>query len=115
MFRYLVESIALVAEHGHKLLPRYRFDKMTGLWRHEDGTVEPPLRLAQLHYDADGVLRYPDRTDQAPVSVLDEHLAEARALFASLPEPPDDAPLADLGADFEHLRWFDLPAESVAP
>jgi selenocysteine lyase/cysteine desulfurase len=113
VFRYLVESIALVAEHGHKLLPLYRFDKTTGLWRHQDGTVEPPLRLAQLSYDADGVLRYPDRSDRAPVSVLAEHLAEARALFESLPEPAVDAPLADLGTDFEHLRWFDLPAESL--
>ena len=77
--------------------------------------VEPPLRLAQLRYDPDGVLRYPEHADRAPVAVLAEHLAEARALFASLPEPADDPSLADLGVDFEQLRWFDLPAESVAP
>ncbi len=113
VFRYLVEAIALVAEHGHKLLPRYRFDKTTGLWHHEDGTVEPPLRLAQLRYDDDGHLRYPERADRAPVSVLEEHLAEARALFASLPEPELDGGHDELGADFEHLRWFELPAASL--
>lgn len=113
VFRYLVESIALVADHGHKLLPRYRFEKATGLWRHEGGTVEPPLRLDQLRYDADGILRYPDRSDRAPVSVLAEHLAEARALFDSLPEPELDGGHDELGADFEHLRWFELPAASL--
>ncbi|TPX00487.1 aminotransferase class V-fold PLP-dependent enzyme, partial [Schumannella luteola] len=44
VFRYLVEAIALVAEQGHRLLPLYRFDPLTGLWRHRDGPVEPPLR-----------------------------------------------------------------------
>ena len=115
VFTYLVESIALVADHGHKLLPLYRFDKTTGLWRHRDGTVEPPMRLAQLRYDEDGVLRYPEHADRAPVTVLADHLAEARALLESLPTPADDTVRADLGADFEELRWFDLPAESVAP
>ena len=115
VFSYLVESIALVADHGHKLLPLYRFDKTTGLWRHRDGTVEPPLRLAQLRYDEAGALRYPEHADRAPVTVLADHLAEARALLESLPTPADDTLRADLGADFEQLRWFDLPEESVAP
>src|SRR6188768_3328055 len=89
VFSYLVESIALVADHGHKLLPLYRFDKTTGLWRHRDGTVEPPLRLAQLRYDEAGVLRYPEHADRAPVSVLADHLVEARSLLQSLPTPAD--------------------------
>ena len=37
----------------------YRFDPATGLWRHRDGPVEPPLRLTQLTYDADGELTLP--------------------------------------------------------
>ena len=35
-------------------LPHYRFDPTTGLWRHRAGPVEPPLRLPDLRYDADG-------------------------------------------------------------
>lgn len=114
VFRYLVEAIALVAEHGHKLLPRYRFDRATGLWRHEDGPVEPPLRLTQLFYDEDGVLRYPRNQDRAPVTVLADHLAEARALLAALEDEPEPAARERLGDDFEQLLWFELPAASVA-
>ena len=60
VFQYLVDAVDLVAEHGWKLLPEYRFDPATGLWRHRDGPVEPPLRLSQLSYDpATGELRAP--------------------------------------------------------
>ena len=46
VFRYIVDAVDLVAEHGWKLLPEYRFDPASGLWRHGDGAVEPPLRLS---------------------------------------------------------------------
>ncbi|WP_137844021.1 aminotransferase class V-fold PLP-dependent enzyme [Microbacterium sp. 2FI] len=118
VFDYIVEAVSLIADHGHELLPQYRFSPDTGLWRHESGLVEPPLRLAQLAYDADGRLTYPRHHDRAPESILAEHLAEARALFASLPDiaADGDAPhVADerLSEDFEHLRWFDLPPVSL--
>ena len=51
---YVIEAVALVAEHGWRLLPDYRFEPATGLWRHRAGPVEPPLRLGQVAYDADG-------------------------------------------------------------
>jgi selenocysteine lyase/cysteine desulfurase len=113
VFEYIVRAVTLVAEHGHKLLPQYRFSLETGLWRHQNGPVEPPMRLSQLSYDAEGRLTYPRHDDTAPESVLAGHLAEAEALFASLPEPGVEH-VADLvSADFEHLRWFDLPAASL--
>ena len=52
VFDYLVEAVDLVATHGWRLLPAYRFDPVTGLWRHRDGPVEPPLRLTELAYEA---------------------------------------------------------------
>ena len=116
VFRYIVDAVSLVADHGHKLVRHYRFDPATGLWRHESGLVEPPLRLYHLRYDATGHLTFPRRDDRAPESALAEHLAEARALLESLPEPDTtmtDAADERLSADFEHLRWFDLPAESL--
>ena len=115
---YIIEAVTLVAEHGHKLLPQYRFFPDTALWRHESGIVEPPLRLDQLSYAADGTLEYPRHDDRAGESILADHLAQARALFAELPEPPEpDGPPADerLSEDFEHLRWFDLPAVCLRP
>jgi selenocysteine lyase/cysteine desulfurase len=118
VFQYIVDAVSLVADHGHKLLSQYRFSPDTGLWRHERGLVEPPLRLAQLSYDADGLLTYPRRADRAPESALAGYLSDARAMFDALPDPTVDgvAPhLADerFSDDFEHLRWFDLPAESL--
>jgi hypothetical protein len=113
VFEYIVRAVTMIAEHGHKLVPQYRFSLASGLWRHEDGPVEPPLRLAQVGYDAEGRLTYPRHDDTAPESVLAEYLEAAQELFDSLPEPGDQH-VADLvSADFEHLRWFDLPAASL--
>ena len=113
VFRYLVEAVALVAEHGHKLTPLYRFDAASGLWRHEKGAIEPPLRLSQLSY-VDGELTYPHHEDAVGEEALAGYLAFARELLSSLPELSPENAAHTLGADFEHLRWFDLPKESLA-
>jgi selenocysteine lyase/cysteine desulfurase len=115
VFQYIVDAVALVADFGWRLVPQYRFNPDTGLWRHELGPVEPPLRLTQVGYDADGLLTFPRHHDTAPESVLAHHLAEAIALFESLPEFDGSEHVADdrLTEDFERLRWFDLPAASL--
>jgi hypothetical protein len=51
--------------------------------------------------------------DTAPESALAGYLDEARRLFAGADVSGDGA-APDLGADFEHLRWFELPAACVA-
>jgi len=119
VFQYIVDAVSLVADHGYKLVPHYRFELDTGLWRHENGPVEPPLRLSQLAYNEAGELTFPRHQDKAPESVLADYLTEAEMLFAGLPDPyidgqPDHAADTRLSADFEHLRWFDLPAASLA-
>jgi selenocysteine lyase/cysteine desulfurase len=114
VFSYVVDAVALIADHGWSLLTDYRFDAATGMWRHHAGPVEPPMRLTQVGYDADGVLRYPAHQETAPESALAGYLAEARQLFASRSEPAGDPP-AGLSDDFEALRWFDLPAVCVSP
>ena len=117
VFRYLVDTVDLVATHGWKLLPEYRFDPTSALWRHRLGPVEPPLRLRNLSYDAaTGDLRIPDLgRDTAPESALAGYLDEARRTMeeASLWSPFEDRP-PSLSAEFEQLRWFDLPAASLA-
>jgi selenocysteine lyase/cysteine desulfurase len=115
VFRYIVQAVELVADHGWKLVPQYRFSIEAGLWRHENGPVEPPLRLTDVTYDAEGRMTFPRHDDTAPESVLAEYLAEARGLFASLPDADshEQATDADLGDDLERLRWFDLPAASL--
>ena len=117
VFRYIIEAVHVVAEHGWKLLPDYRFDPLSGLWRHKDGPVEPPLRLSQLSYDDTGALRYPTHRDVASERALTDYLDAATKLFADLDGRicVDGPPAGTVSADFEHLRWFELPAESLAP
>ena len=107
---YVIESVRLVADSGERLLPLYHFEPATGLWRHHLGPVEPPLRLADLNYGG-GALTYPRHDDRLPLSALGEHLLEARTLLEALPPLSADA---SLNADFDSLRWFPLPRESVA-
>ncbi|MBB5633364.1 selenocysteine lyase/cysteine desulfurase [Cryobacterium mesophilum] len=116
VFRYIVQAVTMIAEHGAKLLPDYRFDAASGLWRHRAGPVEPPLRLAQLTYDANGRLGFPRHDDRAPASVYADSLEAARRLFADAPDARPGTPSVaeELGDKFEHLRWFDLPVECLA-
>lgn len=117
VFQYIVEAVKLVARDGWRLLPDYTFDAHRGLWRHHLGPVDPPLRLSQISYDADGRMTYPCHSERADESELQRYLDEARALLA---ERADDeaetvAEQADgvLSAEFDKLRWFDLPMTCV--
>jgi hypothetical protein len=116
VFQYLLDAVHLVAEQGAKLLPDYRFDPASGLWRHRRGPVEPPLRLHALRYDEQGRLRFASAHAQADDGALARYLEEARRLLAARPAPPagDTPPPPGLSADFEALRWFVLPPECLA-
>ncbi|MDP9240948.1 MAG: aminotransferase class V-fold PLP-dependent enzyme [Actinomycetota bacterium] len=112
---YIVDAVSIIADDGWKLLPDYRFDPGSGLWRHRDGALDPPLRLTELRYDEPGLLRFaaPHRT--APESALPGYLTAARELLAGrAPSPEDLAEHATgLTADFESLRWFPLPGRCL--
>ena len=108
---YIVAAVELVAEHGWTLLPDYRFDPATGLWRHRNGPVEPPLRLDQVTYADDGTMTYPHHDEPVPEEELPGYLDEARRVFAAAETTAqDDGPVGQVSDDFEHLRWFELPA-----
>ena len=109
VFRYLVDAVALVADHGWSLLTDYLFDPASGMWRHRAGPVEPPLRLADVGYDADGAFRYPTHRETAPESALAGYLEEGTRILSAHAEAPEDG-APPVSADFEALRWFDLPA-----
>lgn len=109
---YLIEAVRLVARDGWKLLADYHFDATTGLWRHRAGPVEPPLRLSDVSYET-GVMTYPRHARSAPVSALTAYLDDARGILANA-TPPDCLSAASLSGDFDDLRWFELPRESLA-
>ncbi|MCP2325492.1 selenocysteine lyase/cysteine desulfurase [Hamadaea flava] len=115
VYQYIVEAVHLVAAYGWRLLPDYRFDARTGLWRHSDGIVEPPLRLDRLRYDATGRLRHPTQHERAPESALPDYLAYARDVFDKHADRAyaDGTAGAGVSPRFEELRWFELPDECL--
>jgi selenocysteine lyase/cysteine desulfurase len=115
VFEYILDAVHLVADEGRKLLPDYRFDPASGLWRHRRGPVEPPLRLHELHYDERGRLRATSSHARAGDAALAGYLQEARRLLAARAAlaDGDGEALPGLSADFEALRWFVLPPECL--
>ena len=110
VFSYVLEAVNLIAEHGWKLLPDYRFDPLRGRWRHHTGPVEPPLKLADVTY-AGGRMSAPHHGARAPIGDLARYLDEARSLFAERTGAPD-APrgaFEGISSEFDELRWFWLP------
>jgi selenocysteine lyase/cysteine desulfurase len=113
VFGYVVDAVDLVATEGWRLLPRYRFEPTSGMWRHADGQPEPPMTLDDVGYH-DGAMRFTGHRHRAPESALAGYLEEARAVLGEPPPPIDRAAHVEGGADFEHLRWFWLPEEIAA-
>jgi selenocysteine lyase/cysteine desulfurase len=93
-FSYVIEAVHLVAEHGWKLLPYYRFDPGTGIWRHRDG-------LAHV------------TNARVPEAALAAQLEAGREILEAVLPPAvvEDPPVT---ADFERARWFPLPSEVLA-
>ncbi len=106
VFRYIVSAVVLVARWGQRLLPQYRFEPTTGLWRHRSAPAEPPLSLQQMDFTSVPP-HLPGTLDTAPVAALQGYLADARALLAGLPEPVTSQ-TSGLSPDFEELRWFEM-------
>lgn len=124
VFQFIVEAVALIAQHGHKLLPQYRFDPITGLWRHRDAQASTTMRLTDLSYNDNGELNLKAVLGRARAGeeVFDEYLTFARTLLDSLPDPElnagDDAAVTSalrkvVGDSFEELRWFELSPASL--
>ncbi|HVE99341.1 MAG TPA: aminotransferase, partial [Mycobacteriales bacterium] len=110
VFDYVLQAVEQIAEHGPAFLPDYTFDERSGMWRHRSGPVEPPLRLHDVRYDpTTGEMTYPRHDTTAPESALAAYLDEALTLAGDRGAPDCDTP-PDLRADFESLRWFELPA-----
>ena len=50
VFEFILQAVHFVANEGWALLPRYRLDTATGLWRHRDGLAQPPMSLHDISY-----------------------------------------------------------------
>jgi selenocysteine lyase/cysteine desulfurase len=103
-FRYIVAAVHLVATHGARLLPDYRFDPRSGLWSHRDAPL-PPATLDRL-------LSFTGEARQAPCrgvpdSELTGYLRQAELILAAPRKVP--AATGVLADPMERLRWFELP------
>jgi len=105
---YIAAAVELIAADGYRLLPQYRFDPHTGLWRHASGLPRPQLSLADVTYGPDGAMNYPRERGRAGEDAFPGYLRQARALLAALPGQLDDGNTG-LSPEFEALRWFPLP------
>jgi len=115
VFNYILEAVHLVATHGWKLLPFYDFDPNAGLWRHRHRHSEKHvLRLSDLSYRA-GKLEYRSRHATEPEWALETYLDEARQILEGIDGDSMKTEITDpaMSDDFEHLRWFPMPAEIV--
>lgn len=113
VFEYILEAIELVADHGWRLLPAYRFEARSGLWYHRSGRPEPALKLGDLSYES-GDLEFSSGRVTEAESALTCHLDEARKILTDARFEDGDAiedPL--LSEDCEVLRWFPVPTEAA--
>jgi selenocysteine lyase/cysteine desulfurase len=107
---YIVDAIHLVAEGGWKLMPLYRFDPSTGLWRHLGaGAHDAHISLR------DALASTPAPPATAPESILVDQLEAAREVIAAVEThpPTDRSPDPVPSAEFERIRWFPLPGEGL--
>ena len=107
---YVIEAVRLVAREGWRLLGDYDFEPASGLWRHRSGPVEPPLRLRDVRFGPSGI-EYAHHDDRLGEPALNDHLAEARRILAEA--EPVTCGSGSVDADFDHLRWFELPETSL--
>jgi len=114
VFDYIVGAVEMVARDGWRLLPWYRFEPATGMWRHAAGSPEPPLSLHDVAFSGSGV-SYPAHRHRAGEEALDSHIEDGARILADpvsvLGPPPAEAGPPLVGEDFETLRWFWLPDE----
>jgi selenocysteine lyase/cysteine desulfurase len=111
VFNFILEAVHLIATHGWKLLPWYRFDLATAGWEHIEGPGHAPFTLHDIDYST-GRLSYDAAPQLASDLELESYLEEARSLFDSI-DPTAGPPIDPIEstASFEDLRWFLLPDE----
>lgn len=108
---YIIDAVRLVARLGWRLLGHYRFEPLTGLWKHRGGPVEPPLRLHDVSYDRAGQMTWPRHGTTAPPSALAGYLRLAEQIMLEA-DPTDRDEAAALDPGLDQLRWFPLSNSS---
>lgn len=110
----------MIAKHGWKLLPQYRFNPRTGDWKHKEYAEELDLKLLNDLKFTDTGMQFPtDRThqrnarDRLPTSRID-CLQRAGNIFlnAERATEVEDRGPKFTGVKVRDLRWFLHPSEA---
>jgi selenocysteine lyase/cysteine desulfurase len=116
IFDYIVQAVHLVANEGWKLLPFYRFDPGSGLWRHARGAGGWRPTLDDVSFLGGGPIGGDSLTAHEPESALAGYLDEARGIIREAEMNAVGGLDPVLTPAFEDIRWFPLPGEAlVAP
>ena len=113
---FIIDAVAMVSEHGWKLLPKYSFGNTTGGWKHQnerEGTGGP-LSLKSIDYKS-GSISFKKQSSFSIAPTLDEVLQSARCIFEN-DNNKDFGKIIEEETDYSEewntIRWFLLPSEA---
>jgi len=109
---YILDAVEFVAEQGHRLLALYEFDLYSGAWCHKEDCVCLEGFSLEAALECKG---YQSRalSPGARRHLYAAFLAEARQLAEGL-AAGEPAPELEMDAELEELKFFTVPAASVA-
>ncbi len=108
-FNYVLRAVELIAEHGWRLLGKYKYDSVRGIWAYGEGQMLPCKDLNQISYDQ-GRFIPPEKEGHGQRQPLDFYLDQAeKILMAADIDLVQTCP--PLPAEYEELRWFSLPVD----
>ena len=108
-FEYVVRAVELVAEHGYKLMPYYRFDQEHGVWLYQNRRMPISISLEDISYQS-GEFAVPAKK----LGIEDKPLTHFMALAEQELQRSDrqgETYRLELPASSEQLRWFNLPQD----
>jgi hypothetical protein len=118
-FQYLLGALELVAESGWRMLPEYRYDAISGVWRHRSWFAKNAANHGKTSHHKIEVIDW--MTEQsAPTASTDQQimkldtekaLRDAKQMLFSTTALSSVADV-DLNKQHDHLRWFMQPSEA---
>ncbi len=104
-FQYIVQAIDMVASHGWRLLPYYKFEATSAIWRFQDREVAVATSLDDFDVNSESVVHARQQT----ISLQETLLAAKQEMLRE--RTGERTYELQFPAEFEAVRWFTLPQE----
>lgn len=105
VFQYIVQAIDMVATHGWRMLPYYKFEESSAIWRFQNQEVALAASLDQFDASGEAVAGI----DRQPMPLQGSLLAAKQEMLREHNE--ESVYQLQFPAELETLRWFVLPQE----